>query len=161
MPPRPSAGVLLYRRTPGVVPGIEVLAGHMGGPFWARRDERAWSIPKGEFAAGEEPLAVALREFEEELGTPAPDLSYAELGRFRYSSGKTVTVFAAEAPAFEVAELRSNTFALEWPPRSGRIREFPELDRVAWLPLADARRLLVAGQVPALEALERAIAGSR
>lgn len=156
MPPAPSAGILLYRRAPE----LEILAGHMGGPFWARKDARAWSLPKGEFAAGEEPLAAALREFGEELGVPAPEAPYVELGTFRYSSGKTVTVFAAEAPGFEAGDAERGTFELEWPPRSGRLRRFPEIDEVAWLPLPAAREKLVAGQVAALDALEAMLAGA-
>ncbi|MEO6533199.1 MAG: NUDIX domain-containing protein [Pseudolysinimonas sp.] len=145
-----SAGILLYRMTAS---GLEVWLGHMGGPFWARKQEHAWSIPKGEAEPGEDDLAVALREFAEELGVPAPDLPYAELGTYRYSSGKTVTVFIAEAADFELAELRSNTFELEWPPRSGVMQAFPEFDEARWVPVAQARSLLVAGQLPALDAL--------
>jgi predicted NUDIX family NTP pyrophosphohydrolase len=150
MAPPPSAGILLYRRA---ADGIEVFIGHMGGPFWARKDAGAWSIPKGEFQPGESAVDVARREFAEEIGVPAPDGTVEELGTFRYSSGKTVTVFAIEAPGFELAELVSNMFELEWPPRSGRTREFPEVDEARWVPLADAREKLVAGQVPALDAL--------
>ena len=117
-----SAGILLYRITAS---GLEVWLGHMGGPFWARKQEHAWSIPKGEATPGEGDLEVARREFAEELGVPAPELHYDELGTYRYSSGKTVTIFAAEAPEFELAEQRSNTFELEWPPRSGRMQQFP------------------------------------
>jgi predicted NUDIX family NTP pyrophosphohydrolase len=134
--------------------GLELFLGHMGGPFWARKQEHAWSIPKGEADEGESDLDVARREFAEELGVPAPELAYVEIGTFRYSSGKTVTVFAAEAPAFELAELRSNEFELEWPPRSGVMQRFPELDAARWVPVLAARTLLVAGQLPALDALE-------
>jgi predicted NUDIX family NTP pyrophosphohydrolase len=150
MAPRPSAGLLLWRTASD---GIEVLIGHMGGPFWAKKSERAWSIPKGEFEEGESALEVARREFAEELGVAAPAGEPQELGTFRYSSGKAVTVFAQEEPSFEVTELVSNTFEMEWPPRSGRMRSFPEVDDVRWVPLAQARDLLVAGQVPALDAL--------
>jgi predicted NUDIX family NTP pyrophosphohydrolase len=146
-----SAGILLHRPAPGG--GSEVFIAHMGGPFWARKDERAWTIPKGETDGEADLLAVARREFAEEIGVPAPDARYRELGTFRYSSGKAVTVFAAVAPAFEVDEVRSNTFELEWPPRSGRMRSFPEVDRALWVGIEDARHLLVAGQVPALDAL--------
>jgi predicted NUDIX family NTP pyrophosphohydrolase len=151
MPARPSAGILLYRRADA----LEVFIAHMGGPFWARKDDRAWTIPKGEFDPGDggDALAVARREFREEIGVPAPDLPYRQLGTFRYSSGKTVTVFGADAGAFDVAEVVSNTFELEWPPRSGRRQAFPEVDRAEWVPLDVARRRLVAGQVPALDAL--------
>ena len=145
-----SAGILLHRMTAS---GLEVWLGHMGGPFWARKQERAWSIPKGEAEAGERDLEVARREFAEEIGSPAPDIDYLELGTFRYSSGKTVTVFAGEAPDFDPAEVVSNTFELEWPPRSGVTHHFPELDAACWATARDARSLLVAGQLPALDAL--------
>ena len=130
MPALPSAGILLYRNADGV----EVLIAHMGGPFWARKDERAWSIPKGELEPGENALPAAKREFAEELGIPAPDVHYRELGTFRYSSGKTVTVFAAEAPGFELDGFAPGTFELEWPPRSWRLQRFAEVDRVEWYP---------------------------
>jgi predicted NUDIX family NTP pyrophosphohydrolase len=148
-----SAGILLWRRRDH---GLEVFIAHMGGPFWARKDEAAWSIPKGEYGPDEQPLAAALREFLEEIGVPAPQLDYAALGEFRQSSGKVVTAFAAES-VFEVAEVHSNTFPVEWPPRSGRIQEFPEIDRAEWMPLADAARRLVKGQVPLLAALENLV----
>jgi predicted NUDIX family NTP pyrophosphohydrolase len=147
----PSAGILLYRRGPG---GLEVFIAHMGGPFWARKDDRAWSIPKGEFEAPEDALTAARREFREEIGVAAPDLDYVSLGEVRYSSGKVVTVFAAESD-LEVAEVISETFELEWPPRSGRIQSFPEVDDARWVALEVARAKLVAGQLPALDALER------
>ncbi|HEY4152816.1 MAG TPA: NUDIX domain-containing protein [Pseudolysinimonas sp.] len=150
MTPDHSAGILLHRMTAS---GLEVFLGHMGGPFWARKQLHAWSIPKGVALTGEADLDVARREFAEELGVPAPELPYVELGTFRYSSGKTVTVFAAEAPNFELAELHSNEFELEWPPRSGRMQLFPELDTASWVPVLEARSLLVAGQVPIIDAL--------
>ena len=149
-----SAGILLHRMSAS---GLEVFLGHMGGPFWARKQEHAWSIPKGEADAGESDLDVALREFAEELGVQAPELTYLELGSFRYSSGKTVTVFTADAPDFELTELHSNEFELEWPPRSGRMQRFAEFDAARWMPAAEARSLLVAGQVPALDALQSAL----
>ena len=145
-----SAGIMLHRMTAS---GLEVWIAHMGGPFWARKQEHAWSIPKGEAEAGESDEVVALREFAEETGVSAPALAYDKLGTFRYSSGKTVTVFAADAPDFELAELQSNTFELEWPPRSGRMTPFPELDDARWVPVAEARSLLVKVQLPALDAL--------
>jgi len=145
-----SAGILLYRVTES---GLEVFIGHMGGPFWARKLEHAWSIPKGEAGPGESDLEVARREFAEEIGSPAPEVEYLELGTFRYSSGKTLSVFAAEAPDFDLAQVVSNEFELEWPPRSGRIAHFPELDDARWVGLDEARRLLVAGQQPILTAL--------
>jgi predicted NUDIX family NTP pyrophosphohydrolase len=151
MPHAPAAGILLYRRAPG---GLEVFIAHMGGPFWSRKDAHAWSIPKGEFAPAEDAFAAARREFREEIGVDPPDAAYVSLGDVRYPSGKVVTVFAAEAD-LEVTEVVSNTFELEWPPRSGKRASFPEVDDARWVPLADARVKLVAGQLPALDALER------
>jgi len=154
--PRTSAGILLYRRTDA---GLEVLLGHMGGPFWAKKDAHGWSIPKGEVEDGEEPFAVALREFEEELGSPCPATEFRELGEVR-ASGKVLTIWAAEGD-LDADSCVSNTFALEWPPRSGRIQEFPEIDRAAWFPLAEARTKLVKGQVPFLDRLAALLAGVR
>ena len=114
MSPVPSSGLLLHRAGPD---GCEVLIGHMGGPFWARKDDGAWSIPKGERDPGEEPWRVALREFAEEMGGPAPEGPTVLLGDFRQSNGKVVTVFARQAD-FDASEIRSNTFEMEWPPRS-------------------------------------------
>ncbi|KQO65270.1 hypothetical protein ASF23_01415 [Curtobacterium sp. Leaf261] len=129
---------------------------HMGGPFWRSRP-RAWSIPKGELetlpdGSEEDAFVAATREFAEEIGVPAPDVSYRELGTFRQSSGKRVVVFAA-ASALEVERVRSATFALELPRGSGRFVDFPEVDDARWVPLHDARALVVAGQVAALDAL--------
>lgn len=145
-----SSGVLLYRRETDS--GVSVLLGHMGGPFWAKKDAAAWSIPKGETLPGESDLDAALREFAEETGSPAPAVGYHRLGEFRQSSGKVVVVFAAEAD-FAAESLSSNTFPLEWPPRSGRIEHFPELDRADWFSLAAAPEKVVKGQVAALDAL--------
>ena len=145
-----SAGILLYRMAAS---GLEVWLGHMGGPFWARKQEHAWSIPKGEAQSGESDLDVARREFAEEIGSPVPDVDVIELGTFRYSSGKTITVFAGVADDFAPAEVVSNTFEIEWPPRSGVMRAFPELDEARWVTAREARTLLVAGQLPALDAL--------
>ena len=150
MPPTRSAGVLLYRSAADG--GVEVLVGHMGGPFWARKDDGGWSIPKGEHLPGEEPLDVARREFAEELGAPVPATEFLDLGELRTSSAKLLTVFAA-AGDLDAASARSNTFDLEWPPRSGRIQQFPEIDRAAWLPVEVARVKLVKGQVPFLDRL--------
>ena len=147
-----SAGILLHRMAAS---GLEVFIGHMGGPFWARKQEHAWSIPKGEADAGEGDLDVALREFAEEVGSPAPDADYLELGTFRYSSGKTLTVFAGPAPGFDPDRIVSNEFELEWPPRSGRMQRFPEFDVARWVPVAEARTFVVAGQLPAVDALVR------
>jgi predicted NUDIX family NTP pyrophosphohydrolase len=160
--PRRSAGILLYRLAADGT--CEVLVGHMGGPFWAKKDAGAWSIPKGEYVDGEVPFDVARREFEEELGSPVPASEFVPLGDVRQSGGKVLTVWAA-AGDLDAETSVSNTFELEWPPRSGRIQQFPEIDRSAWLPLADARVALVKGQVPLLdrlaEHLERADDGAQ
>ncbi len=146
-----SAGLLPYRRTAA---GLEVLIGHMGGPFWARREEGAWSIFKGEHGPGEQPLDAARREFAEETGAAAPDGPLLELGEVRQSAGKRVRAWAVESD-FDPAMLRSNTFTAEWPPRSGRTAEFPEIDRAQWCDPATARRLLVPAQARFVEELER------
>ncbi|MGY1730320.1 NUDIX domain-containing protein [Geodermatophilus sp. SYSU D01045] len=151
--PRRSAGVLLYRRAPDV----QVLLGHMGGPFWARKDDGAWSFPKGEYADGEDPLAVAHREFEEELGSPVPATALVPLGELR-TSGKVLTVWAGEGN-LDASAAVSNTFTIEWPPRSGRVQEFPEIDRAAWFGVDEARAKLVKGQVPYLDRLLDLLAG--
>jgi predicted NUDIX family NTP pyrophosphohydrolase len=153
-----SAGILLYRLDDG---GVQVLVAHMGGPYWAGKDEGAWSIPKGEFDEGESALAAARREFREELGVDPPAVEYAELGTFAYSSGKRVTVFVADGAGFTASDFDFGTFELEWPPRSGRRRRFPEVDRVEWMPLARARERLVTGQRPALDRLEELLAAAR
>ena len=147
--PRTSAGILLYRVRPA---GPEVLLGHMGGPFWAKKDDGAWSIPKGEHGPDEDPLAVARREFEEELGSPVPADELVPLGDVRVTSGKVLAVWAAEGD-LDAAAAQSNTFTVEWPPRSGRVQEFPEIDRAAWFGLDEARSKLVKGQVPFLDRL--------
>jgi predicted NUDIX family NTP pyrophosphohydrolase len=131
-----SAGILLYRERTGAP---EVLLVHPGGPFWAKKDLGAWSIPKGEYEEGEDPRACALREFEEELGAPPPADALTELGTIRLASGKLVTAWAAQGD-HNPASVRSNTFMLEWPPRSGVRRDFPEVDRAQWFPLDEARR---------------------
>jgi predicted NUDIX family NTP pyrophosphohydrolase len=123
----------------------------MGGPFWARKDDHAWSIPKGEFLDDEEPHGVAAREFAEELGSPLPDGPEFELG-VAVQSGKSVTAFARAAD-FDVSKASSNTFELEWPPKSGRMQSFPEVDRAEWFDLATARHKLVKGQVVFLDRL--------
>ncbi|CAN7531158.1 NUDIX domain-containing protein [Pseudarthrobacter oxydans] len=145
-----SAGILLYRRAaPG---GFEVWIAHMGGPFWARKDAHAWSIPKGEYGEDEDPLTAALREFAEEMGTPAPAADYRLLGAFRQPSGKVITVFTAEQD-FQPERIASNTFPLEWPKGSGRIQDYPEIDDARWFPEPEARLKLVKGQLPVLDAL--------
>jgi predicted NUDIX family NTP pyrophosphohydrolase len=138
-----SAGLLLYRRD--VDGTVALLIAHMGGPFWHNRDAHAWSIPKGELEAGEEPQAVARREFEEELGSPPPTGELVELGEVTQAGGKRVVVFAAEGD-FDADTVRSNTFTLEWPRGSGRRQEFPEVDRAAWVSPDVARTRLVKGQ---------------
>ena len=144
-----SAGTILYRVGES---GVEVLRGHMGGPFWARKDDGAWSIPKGEYGDGEEPRAAAVREFNEEMGAPLPKGELVDLGAFKQSSAKQVIAFALEAD-FDADAIVSNTFEREWPPRSGRLQSFPEIDRAAWFDLETARTKLVKGQVPILDRL--------
>ena len=149
-----SAGILLYR----IAPDLQVFLGHMGGPFWARKDAAAWSIPKGIVEADESPLDTGLREFGEEIGTPPPPVDYHHLGDFRQSSGKVIVVFAANHD-LQIDRVVSNTFTLEWPPRSGRLREFPEIDDARWFGMTDARIKLVAGQRAILDALEELVTG--
>jgi len=149
-----SAGLLLYLVRDGVP---EVLLGHMGGPFWARKDDGAWSLPKGEHGPDEEPVAVARREFEEELGSPVPAGDLVPLGQLRVTSGKVMAAWAVEGD-LDAAACVSNTFELEWPPRSGRMQEFPEIDRAGWFDLDEARAKLVKGQVPFLDRLLDALA---
>jgi predicted NUDIX family NTP pyrophosphohydrolase len=145
---------LLYRLNEGV----RVLLAHPGGPLWVRRDDGAWSIPKGEYAADEDPLAAARREFAEELGSPPPDGPYLELGEIRQRNGKLVTAWAV-AGDLDVATVVSNTFELEWPPRSGRRQVFPEIDRAAWFDLDEAATKLLAGQARFLERLRGHLSG--
>jgi predicted NUDIX family NTP pyrophosphohydrolase len=157
---RMSAALLVYRypdpdrRTDDT---LEVLIGHMGGPFWAKKDAGGWSIPKGEYESPEDPLAAAQREFEEEMGSPAPAGPYLELGTARQSSGKIITTFAVRGD-FDVTTLVSNLFELEWPRGSGRMQAFPELDRAAWFTLDQAATKLVKGQLPILDKLRRTLA---
>jgi predicted NUDIX family NTP pyrophosphohydrolase len=148
--PQRSAGILLYRRRGGAV---EVLVVHPGGPFWAKKDDGAWGIPKGGYALGEVPLAAAKREFREETGARVEGETIA-LGAFRQSAAKIVEVWAVEGE-FDPANLESNTFSMEWPPRSGRVGEFPEVDRAEWFTPEEAARKILAGQRPVLEALLR------
>lgn len=156
--PKLSAGVLLYRTRDGVV---EVLIAHPGGPFWARKDDGAWSIPKGEYTDGEDPWTVAQREFHEELGLKLPAGPRIDFGALKQPSGKVITAFAVEGD-LDVTDAHSNTFELEWPKGSGRMREFPEVDRVGWFAVARARAKLLKGQRPFLDRLmaHSALAGS-
>jgi predicted NUDIX family NTP pyrophosphohydrolase len=151
--PRTSAGLLLFRRG---AEGVELMIAHMGGPFWARKDDGAWSIPKGEYGPAGDPLAAAKREFEEEIGQPPPDGPLVELGEVRQSSGKVVTAWALEAD-IDVSEIESNTFTLEWPRGSGQMQEFPEVDRAGWFDVETARAKLVKGQVELVDRLLAAL----
>jgi predicted NUDIX family NTP pyrophosphohydrolase len=146
---RLSAGLLLYRVGQD---GLEVMLVHMGGPFWAHKDAGAWSIPKGEHERSEEPLEAARREFAEETGLSAPTREPIDLGTVKQPSGKLIHAFAVEGDA-DVSAIRSNSFELEWPKGSGRVQEFPEVDRAHWFELERARTKLVKGQVPFLETL--------
>jgi predicted NUDIX family NTP pyrophosphohydrolase len=144
-----SAGLLLYRHTDH---GLEVLLGHMGGPFFAKRDAGAWSVPKGEYEPDEPAWDAARREFREELGLEPPDGEAVPLGEVRQSNGKIVTVWAVEAD-LDPASMIPGTFVMEWPPRSGRTKEFPELDRAEWLGLDRAREVIVKAQSAFLDRL--------
>jgi predicted NUDIX family NTP pyrophosphohydrolase len=144
-----SAGILLYR---GALPSLEVLLVHPGGPFWAKKDDGAWSIPKGEYDESEDPLAVARREFEEELGSAPPDGEIVALGELVQPSRKAVRAYALEGN-FDPAKLRSNRFELEWPPKTGRKQSFPEIDRAAWFGLDEARKKILPGQAPFIDRL--------
>jgi predicted NUDIX family NTP pyrophosphohydrolase len=148
-----SAGLLLYREGGD---GVEVLLGHMGGPFWSRKDAGAWTLPKGEHTDGEDAHAAALREFAEEIGQSPPDGPDLPLGTVRQRGGKTVTAWARRGD-LDVTTIDSNTFEMEWPPRSGRRQSFPELDRARWCTLAEARALVVSSQVELLDRLEEAL----
>ncbi|MGE0215737.1 NUDIX domain-containing protein [Mycolicibacterium sp.] len=152
--PKLSAGLLLYREIDG---RLEVLIGHPGGPFWAHKDEGAWSIPKGEYIDGEDPWTVAQREFLEEVGKPAPPGEPIALAPLRQPSGKVIAVFAV-CGDLDTGGTSSNTFTLEWPRGSGKFREFPEIDRVGWFDVAAARSKLLAGQRPLLDQLVEALA---
>lgn len=148
-----SAGLLLFRES---ARGVEVLLVHPGGPFWARKDEGAWSIPKGEFGDDEAPLEAARREFAEETGAQA-DGAFVALGTLRLPSGKLLYAWAVPGD-FDPAQLRSNEFALEWPPKSGRMQRFPEVDRAAWFALDAAESKIQKGQAPLLERLRERLA---
>jgi predicted NUDIX family NTP pyrophosphohydrolase len=146
--PKQSAGLLLFRERDG---GFEVLLVHPGGPFWAKKDDGAWSIPKGEFTGGEDPLAAARREFVEELGA-AVDGEFISLGAVKQSGGKVVHAWAVRSD-FDPVQLKSNTFSMEWPPRSGKQQVFPEVDRAEWFGLEAARAKILKGQAEFLDRL--------
>ena len=152
--PQRSAGILLFRRTKGQA---EVLLIHPGGPFWAKKDDGAWSIPKGLYEASEDVLDAARREFLEETGY-VPSGILIPLGEFRPGS-KILTAFALEGD-FDLGNFRSNSFTMEWPPKSGRTQEFPEADRAGWFTLAEARRKILKGQLSVLDALSRHLEGA-
>jgi predicted NUDIX family NTP pyrophosphohydrolase len=156
--PKRSAGLLVYRLRDGVV---EVLIGHPGGPFWARKDDGAWSIPKGEYAEDEDPWAAAQREFSEEIGLAPPDGPRIDMAPLRQPGGKVVTAFAVRGD-LDVSDSVSNTFELEWPEGSGTVRQYPEIDRVGWFSVTQARTKLLKGQLPLLDLLmsNPAVAGS-
>lgn len=150
--PKQSAGILLFKRT---AVGLRVLLVHPGGPFWAARDLGSWTVPKGEIAPGEEPLDAARREFAEETGSAAEGTPLA-LPSIRQAGGKLVNAWAVEGD-FDVATLRSGTFEVEWPPRSGRTASFPEVDRAQWFSLEEAARKILPSQQPLLSALRSAV----
>jgi predicted NUDIX family NTP pyrophosphohydrolase len=148
-----SAGLLLFRTVGGEV---EVLLVHPGGPFWAKRDLGAWSIPKGEYPEDEDPLSAARREFAEELGSPPPDGEAIDLGEVRQKGGKVVGAWAV-AGDLDASDITSNTFTMPWPPRSGRTQEFPEVDRAQWFGLDEARERINPAQAALLDRLSEAV----
>jgi predicted NUDIX family NTP pyrophosphohydrolase len=149
-----SAGLLMYRRA--ISGEVEVLLVHPGGPFWAKKDKGAWSISKGEYADGELPLDAAKREFEEETGFSAQG-EFLELGQVQQSGGKVVSAWAFEGDC-DPAKLVSNRFSMEWPPRSGRMIEFPEVDRGGWFAIHDAKEQILKSQAPFLDRLQQLLA---
>ncbi|MGD9793996.1 MAG: NUDIX domain-containing protein [Acidimicrobiia bacterium] len=155
---RRSAGVLLYRVS--IEGSLEVLLVHPGGPLWAKRDEGAWSIPKGEYGEDEDPMAVARREFAEELGSAAPDGPWLDLGTIRQAGGKRVTAWAVLGD-LDVSTVVSNTFEMPWPPNSGKHAVFPEVDRAEWFSVRDAEHKIIAGQSELLDRLVRQIEPGR
>jgi predicted NUDIX family NTP pyrophosphohydrolase len=156
VPAKRSAGILLFRRLEG---RIEVLLVHPGGPFWSKKDDGAWFIPKGELEEGEQPLGAALREFREELGGEPPNGEPIELGTVKNKGGKLIHAWALEGD-FDLAGFKSNTFSLEWPPRSGKMREFPENDRAAFFAPSEAEKKMNQAEFPLLERLRALLAGS-
>lgn len=153
--PKRSAGLLLYRR---ITPVTEVLLVHPGGPLWAKKDLGVWSVPKGEYDAGEDPWATALREFEEEIGQTPPEGEPLDLGECTQKSGKVVRAFAVEADV-DVSSINSNTFTMEWPPKSGTMQAFPEVDRAEWMTIDEARTKVNPAQCVLLDALVAALEG--
>ncbi len=151
--PKRSAGLLLYRR---ITPVVEVLLVHPGGPLWVKKDNGVWSVPKGEYEAPEDPWATALREFEEEIGQPPPTGEPLDLGECTQKSGKVVRCFAIEADV-DVSSINSNTFEMEWPPKSGRRERFPEVDRAEWMTISEARTKVNPAQCVLLDALAAAL----
>ena len=147
--PKKSAGLLLFREISG---HLEVLLVHPGGPFWATKDEGAWSIPKGEIENDEDPLVAAKREFAEETGLKLPDIQVIPLEPLRQPSGKIVYAWAVKHD-FDPTGFKSNTFSMEWPPKSGRYRDFPEIDRAEWFSINEARHKILKGQAPFLDQL--------
>jgi predicted NUDIX family NTP pyrophosphohydrolase len=143
-----AAGILLFRRGAA---GVEVLLAHPGGPLWARKDYGSWTIPKGQFTDSELPLDAARREFEEEMGS-TPVGEFQSLGTLKQPSGKVIHVWATESD-FDTTRVKSNMFSMEWPPRSGKMAEFPEVDRAGWFSIAEARHKILKGQAPFLERL--------
>ena len=151
-----SAGIVLYRNGKH---GIEVLLVHPGGPYWAKKDSGAWSIPKGEFTEEEEALAAARREFSEELGQPVPDGELLPLGTVKQPGGKIIHVWALSGD-MDCAQVSSNTFLMEWPPKSGMQQAFPEVDRAAWFAMDKAALKLNRGQVPFIQSLAKLLGGA-
>lgn len=149
--PKTSAGIILYRKREG---GLEVLLVHPGGPFWAKKDSGAWSVPKGEIESGEDLLSAAKREFEEELGFTPPSVELLPLGTIIQKGGKVVYAWAIEGDC-DVRAIRSNTVKVEWPPHSGRLQEFPEVDRAEFFGIEEAKKKINPAQVELLERLER------
>ena len=146
--PKQAAGILLYRRGRA---GLEVQLAHPGGPLWSRKDAGAWTLPKGQFTESELPLDAAKREFNEEMGS-APRGAFQPLGTIKHPSGKIIHAWAAESD-FDASTVQSNLFSMEWPPKSGRMGEFPEVDRAGWFSIEEARHKIIKGQAPFLERL--------
>ena len=157
MAKKKSAGLLLYRENSG---GLEVLLVHPGGPFWQKRDDGAWTIPKGEFDDDEDPLKAAQREFEEETGTVPPGGEFIPLEPVKQPSGKVVYAWAINGD-FDLAKLRSNMFPMEWPPNSGKLQQFPEVDRADWLTMEIAKRKILKGQIPFIDQLLTVVSKSQ